>query len=99
MYSEALAHQLYAASDMVLVPSMFEPCGLTQVGDCRLWTKLTPEPKLYQGHCLSWPCNMSYTTTNMAMAQALYAVEACGDCDTKPALLTYKPVRYQAHSM
>ena len=32
MYSEALAHQIYAAADMLLVPSMFEPCGLTQVG-------------------------------------------------------------------
>jgi starch synthase len=26
-----LAHQLYAAADVVLVPSMFEPCGLTQM--------------------------------------------------------------------
>jgi hypothetical protein len=31
MYSERLAHQIYAAADMMLVPSMFEPCGLTQV--------------------------------------------------------------------
>jgi starch synthase len=31
MYSEALAHQIYAAADMILVPSMFEPCGLTQM--------------------------------------------------------------------
>ncbi|KAI8463844.1 MAG: soluble starch synthase [Monoraphidium minutum] len=30
-YSEALSHQIYAAADMVLVPSMFEPCGLTQM--------------------------------------------------------------------
>lgn len=30
MYSEPLAHQIYAAADMLLVPSMFEPCGLTQ---------------------------------------------------------------------
>jgi len=34
MYSEALAHQIYAAADMLLVPSMFEPCGLTQVRCC-----------------------------------------------------------------
>jgi starch synthase len=34
MYSEALAHQIYAAADMLLVPSMFEPCGLTQVNRC-----------------------------------------------------------------
>lgn len=31
LYSEALAHLIYAASDIVLVPSMFEPCGLTQM--------------------------------------------------------------------
>lgn len=30
-YSEELAHMLYAAGDFVLVPSMFEPCGLTQM--------------------------------------------------------------------
>jgi starch synthase len=30
-YSEALAHLLYAAADFVVVPSMFEPCGLTQL--------------------------------------------------------------------
>lgn len=31
MYSERLAHVMYGAADMVLVPSMFEPCGLTQL--------------------------------------------------------------------
>ncbi|KAK9846522.1 hypothetical protein WJX81_005900 [Elliptochloris bilobata] len=31
MYSEAAAHLIYAAADVVLVPSLFEPCGLTQL--------------------------------------------------------------------
>ena len=31
MYSEPLAHMMYAAADFVLVPSLFEPCGLTQM--------------------------------------------------------------------
>jgi starch synthase len=31
MYNEALSHLIYAAADIVLVPSNFEPCGLTQV--------------------------------------------------------------------
>lgn len=30
-YDEALGHELYAASDLLLVPSLFEPCGLTQM--------------------------------------------------------------------
>lgn len=28
---EALAHLIFAASDMLLIPSLFEPCGLTQL--------------------------------------------------------------------
>ncbi len=30
-YNEALAHQIYAASDYVIMPSRFEPCGLNQL--------------------------------------------------------------------
>jgi starch synthase len=30
-YDEALAHRLVAGSDVILVPSRFEPCGLTQM--------------------------------------------------------------------
>jgi len=30
-HDEALAHQIFAAADMVVVPSRFEPCGLTQL--------------------------------------------------------------------
>eukprot|EP00240_Pyramimonas_obovata_P003103 CAMPEP_0118922034 /NCGR_PEP_ID=MMETSP1169-20130426/1105_1 /TAXON_ID=36882 /ORGANISM="Pyramimonas obovata, Strain CCMP722" /LENGTH=657 /DNA_ID=CAMNT_0006862847 /DNA_START=43 /DNA_END=2016 /DNA_ORIENTATION=+ len=31
MYNENLSHHVYAACDIILVPSMFEPCGLTQM--------------------------------------------------------------------
>jgi starch synthase len=30
-YDEALAHRIFAGADLVLVPSRFEPCGLTQL--------------------------------------------------------------------
>lgn len=30
-YDEALAHRIFAGSDLTLVPSRFEPCGLTQM--------------------------------------------------------------------
>lgn len=38
MYSEPLAHALYGAGDVVLVPSLFEPCGLTQMIGLRYGT-------------------------------------------------------------
>lgn len=37
-YSDALAHKLYAAADAMLVPSRFEPCGLTQLISLRYGT-------------------------------------------------------------
>lgn len=30
-YDEALSHRIYAGADCILVPSLFEPCGLTQM--------------------------------------------------------------------
>jgi starch synthase len=37
-YSDQLAHKLYAAADAMLVPSKFEPCGLTQLMSLRYGT-------------------------------------------------------------
>jgi len=37
-YDEALAHQIYAALDFSLIPSHFEPCGLTQLISMRYGT-------------------------------------------------------------
>ena len=31
MFNEALAHKVYAAADMFLMPSRYEPCGLSQL--------------------------------------------------------------------
>jgi starch synthase len=30
-YNEELAHLIYAGADMMIIPSLFEPCGLTQI--------------------------------------------------------------------
>ncbi|XP_030517253.1 probable starch synthase 4, chloroplastic/amyloplastic isoform X1 [Rhodamnia argentea] len=30
-YDESLSHRIFAASDMLIIPSIFEPCGLTQM--------------------------------------------------------------------
>jgi starch synthase len=37
-YDEALAHRLIAGGDVILVPSRFEPCGLTQLYGLRYGT-------------------------------------------------------------
>jgi len=37
-YDEALAHRIFAGSDMIAVPSRFEPCGLTQMYGLRYGT-------------------------------------------------------------
>jgi len=41
-YNEEVAHLIYAGADMIVVPSRYEPCGLTQIiamafGTVRLW--------------------------------------------------------------
>ncbi|MDE6540043.1 MAG: glycogen synthase GlgA [Ruminococcus sp.] len=38
LYSDSLAHKLYAAADAMLMPSLFEPCGLTQLISLRYGT-------------------------------------------------------------
>ena len=37
-YNESLAHRIYAASDLFLMPSLFEPCGLSQLCSLRYAT-------------------------------------------------------------
>ena len=37
-YNEELAHLMYAGADIIIVPSIFEPCGLTQIIGLRYGT-------------------------------------------------------------
>jgi len=37
-YDEALAHKIIAGADMILIPSRYEPCGLTQLYGLRYGT-------------------------------------------------------------
>lgn len=37
-FDEALAHKIYAGSDILLIPSRYEPCGLTQMYSLRYGT-------------------------------------------------------------
>ena len=37
-FDEALAHETYASADFILIPSLFEPCGLTQMISLRYGT-------------------------------------------------------------
>lgn len=51
-YSDPLAHKLYAAADAMLVPSRFEPCGLTQLISLRYGTvPIVRETGGLEGYC------------------------------------------------
>lgn len=65
-YNEALAHRIEAASDMFLMPSMFEPCGLNQLYSLRYGTLpiVTPVGGLFDTVIHSSQANINNKTAN-----------------------------------
>ncbi len=49
-YNEALAHRVYAGADLLLMPSRFEPCGLSQMIAMRYGTFCRAGDRRPQGH-------------------------------------------------
>lgn len=50
-YDESLSHAIYAASDMFIIPSIFEPCGLTQVRSKWLFVNFK-EQRNVENYCI-----------------------------------------------
>lgn len=65
-YNEALAHRIEAASDIFLMPSMFEPCGLNQLYSLRYGTLpiVTPVGGLFDTVIHSNQDNINNKTAN-----------------------------------
>ncbi len=65
-YDEALAHRIEAASDMYLMPSIFEPCGLNQLYSLRYGTLpiVTPVGGLADTVIDTTEKNIAYGTAN-----------------------------------
>ena len=62
-YDEPLSHLIYAGADMLLVPSIFEPCGLTQMIAMRC---ASTRPETWFQQLLSWPVCPALNAIRMA---------------------------------
>jgi len=76
-YNESLAHRIEAASDMFLMPSMFEPCGLNQLYSLRYGTLpiVTPVGGLFDTVTHSNQDNINNKTANGFVLQDKTASE------------------------
>ena len=71
-FGEAIAHRLEAAADMLLMPSRFEPCGLTQLQSLRYGTVPIVSRT---GGLLDTVINLESDSSNLKSATGLYIDE------------------------
>ena len=72
MYSEAAAHLIYAAADVVLVPSLFEPCAPPRLPPQPVCAALRSSAMHCNGLChaaLAVKCALSEMASYMAVCQ------------------------------
>ncbi|KAF5835110.1 soluble starch synthase [Dunaliella salina] len=86
-YSERLSHLIYAAADMVLVPSNFEPCGLTQLAAMRYGAILVVDffAEATCGHVL-WS-HPDYKLTDDGYCAQYFCCSNLRPCATEPSWL------------
>ncbi|MFZ5658159.1 MAG: glycogen synthase GlgA [Pseudomonadota bacterium] len=78
-FDETLAHRIFAGSDLFLMPSRFEPCGLTQMCAMRYGAipVVNPVGGLADTVIDAGPAGRSANGFRMASADAAGLVEAC----------------------
>jgi hypothetical protein len=81
-YDEPLSHLIYAGCDMIAVPSMFEPCGLTQMIAMRYGA--VPIVRSVPSLPLSLP-SLAFLRSNALLRSPGGLLRCVSDADASPA--------------